>query len=80
MIFFFFLDILPYQLKVYEMSQACYCCWFNWRNSITCTHCNVISLEHNSIPQQAKSQRIDVDATTLLFDIIKICSSQFELD
>ncbi len=52
-------------LKVYEMLQACYCCWFNWRNSITCTHCNVISLEHKSIPQQAKSQRINVDA--LLF-------------
>jgi hypothetical protein len=46
------------------MLQACYYCWFNWRNSITCTHCNVISLEHNSIPQQAKSQRINVDATT----------------
>jgi hypothetical protein len=22
----------------------------DWRNSITCTHCNVISLEHDSIP------------------------------
>ncbi len=52
------------RVKVYEMAQACYCCWFNWRNSITCTHCNVISLEHDSIPQQAKSQRIDVDTTT----------------
>ncbi len=72
-------------LKVYEMLQAYYCCWFNWRNSITCTHCNVISLEHNSIPQQAKSQRIDVDATIYhilweLFTIIKIFSSKFELD
>jgi hypothetical protein len=24
--------------------------WFNWTNSITCTHCNVTSLEHDSIP------------------------------
>jgi hypothetical protein len=45
-------------LKVYEMLQACYCCWFNWRNSITYTHCNVISLEHNSIPQRAKLQEL----------------------
>jgi hypothetical protein len=37
-------------LKVSEMLQACYCCWFNWKNSITCTQCNVISLEHDSIP------------------------------
>jgi hypothetical protein len=37
-------------LKVYEMSQACYCCWINWRNSITCTHCIATSLEHYSIP------------------------------
>ncbi len=37
-------------LKVCEMLQAGYCCWFNWKNSITCTHCNVISLEHDSIP------------------------------
>ncbi len=72
-------------LKVYEMLQACYCCWFNWKNSITCTHCNVISLEHDSIPWRAKSQRINVDATTFhvlwqLFTIIKIFSSTFELD
>ena len=78
--FFFSWRFFLIHLKVYEMSQACYCCWFNWRNSITCTHCNVISLEHNSIPQQAKSQRIDVDATTFhilweLFTIIKIFSS-----
>ncbi len=31
------------------MLQACYCYWFNWRNSIACTHCNVISLEHYSL-------------------------------
>ncbi len=31
-------------LKVYEMSQAYYCCLFNWKNSITCTNCNVILL------------------------------------
>jgi hypothetical protein len=37
-------------LKVYEMLPACYSLWFNWTNSITCTHCNVISLEHDSIP------------------------------
>ncbi len=72
-------------LKEYEMSQACYCCWFNWRNSITCTHCNVTSLEHYSIPQQATSQRINVDPTAFhilceLFMIIKIFSSKFELD
>ncbi len=72
-------------LKVYEMSQACYLLWFNWRNSITCTHCNVISLGHNSIQQRAKSQRINVDTTTFcilweLFTIIKIFSSTFELD
>ncbi len=41
-------------LKVYEMSPACYSCWFNWRNSIRCTHCNFISMEHNSIPWRAK--------------------------
>jgi hypothetical protein len=70
---------------VYEMMQACYCCWFNWKKSITCTHCNVISLEHDSIPWQAKSQRINVNTTTFhllwqLFTIIKIFSSTFELD
>jgi hypothetical protein len=37
-------------LKVYEMLPASYSLWFNWINSITCTHCNVISLEHDSIP------------------------------
>ncbi len=37
-------------IKVYEMSPACYSLWFNWTNSITCTHCNVISLEQDSIP------------------------------
>ncbi len=37
-------------LKVYEMLPACYSCWLNWRNSIRCTHCNVISLEHDLIP------------------------------
>ncbi len=72
-------------LKVCETLQACYCCWFNWRNSITCTHCNVISLKHDSILWQAKSQRINVDITTFhllwqLFIIIKIFSSPFELD
>ncbi len=40
--------------KVNQMWPACYSCWFIWRNSITCTHCNVISLEHGSIPWQAK--------------------------
>jgi hypothetical protein len=70
---------------VYEMLPACYSLWFDWTNSITCTHCNVISPEHDSIPWQAKSQRIDVDATTFhilwqLFMIIKIFSSKFELD
>ncbi len=69
-------------LKVCEMLHACYCCWFNWKNSITCTHWNVILLEHDSIPWQAKSQRINVDATTFpllwqLFTIIKIFSSTF---
>ncbi len=52
-------------LKVYEMLQACYCYLFNWKNLITCTHCNCISLEHDSIPRQAKSQRINVNATLL---------------
>ncbi len=42
------------------MWPACYSCWFVWRNSISmCTHCNVISLEHDSIPWRAKSQRIN---------------------
>ncbi len=72
-------------LKVYEMSQACYSLWFDLTNSITCTHCNVISLEYDSLPWRAKSQRIDVDATTFhilwqIFMIIKIFSSKFELD
>ncbi len=71
-------------LKVYEMWPVCYCCWFNWRNSIRCTHCNVISLEHDLIPWRAKSQIINVDATTFhfswqLFTIIKIFSSRFEI-
>ncbi len=71
-------------LKVYQMWPVCYCCWFNWRNSITCTYCSVISLEYDSIPWQAKSQRIDVDATSFyllwqLFTIIEIFSSRFEL-
>ncbi len=71
-------------LKVYEMWPACYCCWFNWRNSNMHTHCNIISLKHDSIPWQAKSQRINVDATTVhllwqLFTIIKIFLSMFEL-
>ncbi len=57
---------------------------FNWRNSIRCTHCNIISLEHDSIPWQAKSQRIDVANTTFhllrqIFTIIKIFSSRFEM-
>ncbi len=72
-------------LEVCEVLQACYCCWFNWKNSITCTHCNVTSLEYDSIPWQAKSQRIKVHATTFhllwqLFMIIKMFSSKFELD
>ncbi len=72
-------------LKLYQMWPACYSCWFNWRNSITCTHWNVISLEHDSIPWWAKSQRIDVDAISFhllwqLFTIIKIFSRRFELD
>jgi hypothetical protein len=50
--------------KVYEMSQACYILWFNWRNSITCTYWNVISVGHDSFQQRAKSQRIEVDATS----------------
>ncbi len=71
--------------KVYQMWPACYSCWFNWRNSITRTHCNVMSLEHDSIPWRAKSQRIDVDATSFhflwqLFTIIEIFSRRFELD
>jgi hypothetical protein len=37
-------------LKMYQIWPVCYSCWFNWRNSITCTHGNVISLEHDSIP------------------------------
>jgi hypothetical protein len=37
-------------LKVYKMLPAWYSLWFNWTNSITCTHCNVTSLEHDSIP------------------------------
>jgi hypothetical protein len=49
---------------VYDMLPACYSLRFNWTNSITCTHCNIISLEHDSISRQAKSQRIDVGATT----------------
>ncbi len=63
-------------ITVYQMWPECYSSWFNWRHSITCTHCNVISLEHDSIPWWEKSQRIDVDATSLhllwqLFTIIK---------
>jgi hypothetical protein len=59
------------------MWPACYSLWINWTNSITCTHCNVISLEHDSIPWRTKSQRINVDTTTFhllwqLFTIIKI--------
>ncbi len=75
----------PIHLKVYQMWPEWYSCWFNWRNSITCTHCNVISLKHDSIPWQAKSQRIDVDATSFhllwqLFMIIEVFSRRFELD
>ncbi len=71
--------------KVYQIWPVCYSCWINWRYSITCTHCNIISLEHDWIPWQAKSQRIDVDATTFhflwqLFMIITIFSRRFELD
>ncbi len=60
-------------------------CWFKWRNSITCTHCNVISLEHNWIPWRANSQRNNVDTTPIhflwqLYTIIKIISRRLELD
>jgi hypothetical protein len=43
-------DYSSYTFEVYQVWPACYCWWFNWRNSIICTHCNVISLEHDSIP------------------------------
>ncbi len=54
-------------------------------NTIPYTCCNVLSLEHDSIPWQANSQRINVDATWFyllwkLFTIIKIFSKRFELD
>jgi hypothetical protein len=70
---------------MYQMWPECYSFWFNWRNFITCTHCNVITLENDSIPWQGKSQRIDVDATSFhllwqSFMIIKIFSRRFELD
>jgi hypothetical protein len=43
-------DLSTYTLRVYQMWPACYSCWFNRRNSIPCTHCNVIPLQHDSIP------------------------------
>ncbi len=72
-------------VNMYQMWPECYSSWFNWRNSITCTHCNVISLEHDSIPWQPKWLRINVYATSFhllcqLFTIIKIFSRRFELD
>jgi hypothetical protein len=42
--------IFPGDLSTYTLWPACYSCWFNWRNSITCTHCNIMSLEHDSTP------------------------------
>ncbi len=71
--------------RVYQMWPDWYSCWFNCRNSITCTHCNVISLEHDWIPWREKSPWNDDDATTFhflwqLYTIIKIISRRFELD
>ncbi len=72
-------------VMVYQMWLAFYSCWFNRRNSIPCTCCNVISLEYDSIPWWPKWQKINVDATSFhllwqLFTIIKIFSRRFELD
>ncbi len=33
--------------EVHPLSQKHHCSWVNWRNSITCTHCNVISLGYD---------------------------------
>jgi hypothetical protein len=41
---------LSIYITVYQMWAACYFSWFNWTNSIPCTRCNVISLEHDSTP------------------------------
>ncbi len=51
-------------VTVYQMWPAYYSCWFNRRNSIPCTCCNVISLEHDSIPCRPKWQRINNYATS----------------
>ncbi len=72
-------------VKVKEMWPVCYSSWFNWRNSIPCTCCNVISLEHDWTPWWANSQRIHVDATSFcllwkLCTIIKIFPRRLELD
>jgi hypothetical protein len=72
-------------IMVYQMWPACYSCWFNRRNSIPCTCCNVISMEHDSIPWRPKWQWINVYATFLhllwqSLTIIKIFSRRFELD
>jgi hypothetical protein len=40
-------QFFPGELSLYTL--RCIRC-FNWKNSITCTHCNAISLEHDSIP------------------------------
>jgi hypothetical protein len=51
MTFTFFLEIFfSIHIAVYQMWPASYSSWFNWRNSIPCTLCNVISLEHDSNP------------------------------
>ncbi len=57
----------------------------DWRNSIPCTCCNVISLEHDWTQWWANSQRINVDATSFcllwkLCSIIKIFPRRLELD
>ncbi len=43
-------DLSLYTLRCIRCELACYSCWFIWSNSITCTHCNVTSLEHDFIP------------------------------
>ncbi len=70
---------------VYQMWLACYSCWFNRTNSISCTRCNVISLEQDSIPWGPNWQKVNVDATSFhilwqLFTIINIFPRKFELD
>ncbi len=84
--FLFILISFHLHVTVYQMWPACYSCWFNRRNSIPCTRCNIISQEHDSIPWRPKWQRINVDATSFhllwqLCTIIKIFSiRRFKLD